>query len=79
MMSSCDCPLGKLEINSFLISKVIHIGAWVAQLVKHLPLCSGHDPRVLGLSPRSSSLLSKESVSPSPSVPLVLSLSLSLK
>ena len=37
-------------------------GAWVAQLVGHpaLDFSSGHDPRVMGLSPMSGSALSME-------------------
>ena len=50
----------------------IHVlkGAWVAQLVKHptLDFNSGHDLRVLGLSPVSGSRLSMESSGPSLSV-----------
>ena len=38
-------------------------GTWVAQLAKHLPSSSGHDPRVLGLSPKTGSLLSKSTES----------------
>ena len=55
-------------------------GAWVAQSVKHLT--SGHDFRVLGLSPPSGSVLREESASlPLPlSFPLlVLSLSKCLR
>ena len=37
-------------------------GTWVAQLVKHLTLeyGSGHDPRVVGLSPASGNTLGME-------------------
>ena len=55
----------------------------VAQSVEHLTLdfCSGHDPRVVGSSPMSGSVLNVELArDPSllPSAPLVHSLSLSL-
>ena len=39
----------------------------MAQLVRRLLLASGHDPRVLGSSHMSGSLLSEEPASPSPS------------
>ena len=38
-------------------------GIWVAQWVKASAFGSGHDPRVLRLSPESGSLLSREPVS----------------
>ena len=53
-------------------------GAWVTQLVKHLPLAPVYDLGVLGLNSGSGSLLSSELASPSPSAHyslLVLSLS----
>ena len=40
-------------------------GAWVDQCVKASAFGSGHDPRVLGLSPMSGSLLSGEPASTS--------------
>ena len=51
----------------------------MVQLVNHLPYGSGHDLGVLGMSPKSGSLLSGEPASPSPSAisPVVLSGSLS--
>ena len=52
-------------------------GAWVAQLAEHLTLDlgSGHDLRVVGLSPVSGSTLSAEILCPS----TLLTCSLSLK
>ena len=43
------------------------MGAWVAQLVKHLTLDfgSGHDLMVVGWSPALGSVLCRESASPS--------------
>ena len=38
-------------------------GAWVAQWVKASAFSSGHDPRILGSSPASGSLLSGEPAS----------------
>ena len=40
-------------------------GTWVAQWVKASAFGSGHDPRILGLSPASCSLLNGEPASPS--------------
>ena len=58
-------------------------GAWVAQWVKASAFGSGHDLRVLGWSPASGSLLSREPASPLslclPLCLLVISLSLSNK
>ena len=72
------------DLNIYLTpyKKVNLRGAWMAQSVKHLP-SAGHDLIVLGSSPTSTSLLSRESACPSPSAPppahaLSLSLSLSL-
>ena len=60
-------------------------GAWVAQSVEHLPLDfgSGHDLKVVGLSPPLDSVLIAKSLLgiPSPlslSVPLLLMLSVSV-
>ena len=58
-------------------------GAWVAQSAEHLTLdfCSGHDPRIVGLSPVSGSRLGVERVQDfrslflCPSLPFVFSLS----
>ena len=58
------------------------MGAWVAQLVKRLPLAQVMTPRVLGWRPASGSLLVGESASPSTpalTCALPLSYSLSLK
>ena len=41
-----------------------HRGAWVAQWLKAAAFGSGHDLRVLGSSPASDSLLSREPASP---------------
>ncbi|XP_059257175.1 probable inactive peptidyl-prolyl cis-trans isomerase-like 6 isoform X2 [Mustela nigripes] len=41
----------------------IEVGAWVAQWVKASAFGSGHDPRVLGSSPASGSLLGREPAS----------------
>ena len=61
-------------------------GAWVVQLVKRLTLAQVMISRFVGSSPASGSVLTaqslepaSESVSPSPSVPPLLVLSLSLK
>ena len=55
-------------------------GAWVAQWVKASAFSSGHDLRVLGSSPASGSLLSREPASPSLCLPLcLLVISLSVK
>ena len=61
----------------------IYMSAWVAHMVKHLPLAQVMIPhRVLGSSPTLGSLLSGECASPSPTAPpfpaLALSLSLTL-
>ena len=42
--------------------KITPGGAWVAQLLERptLDFCSGHDPRVTGLSPASGSALNME-------------------
>ena len=47
-------------------------GAWVAQWVKASAFGSGHDLRVLGSSPTSGSLLSREPASSSLSLPLCI-------
>ena len=41
------------------------LGAWVAQFGQAFALGSGHDPRILGLSPAWGSLLCREPASPS--------------
>ena len=47
-------------------------GAWVAQWDKASAFSSGHDPRVLGLSPALGSLLSREPASLPLSLPASL-------
>ena len=57
-------------------------GAWAAQSVKHLTLdfCSGHDLRVVGLTPTSGFMdPAYDSLSPSTPPPLALTLSLKKK
>ena len=64
------------------VSIIATEGAWVAQLVKPMPLAQVHDLGVLGSIPTSDSLLSREPASSSLSSPPpahVLSLSLSNK
>ena len=50
------------DIEQKLSLKMKTQGAWVAQSVEHLTLdfSSGHDPRVVGFSPASGSVLSME-------------------
>ena len=49
-------------------------GAWMVQLVEGLTLSfgSGHDPRVMGSSPKLDSMLSVDSLSLSPNLSLCL-------
>ena len=58
-------------MNTTFFKNLNSWGSGVAQLVKcpTLGFGSSHDPRVLGLSPRSGSALSREAASPSPSAP----------
>lgn len=60
-----------LVTHCIISQDIIFGGTWVAQLVKHV-FGSGHNPRILELSPKSSSTLSRESASPSPFASLLL-------
>ena len=50
-------------LGKFSIIILSNRGTWVAQWVKASAFGSGHDPRVLGSSPTSGSLLSREPAS----------------
>ena len=55
-----------LEYRSLKIYMEGHLSGSVSKV---FTFGSGHDPRVLGLSPMSNSLLNEESASPSPFAP----------
>ena len=59
------CMFGVMCYTLSSRQKVMDWGAWVSQWVKASAFGSGHDPRVLGLSPASGSLLSREPASSS--------------
>lgn len=63
----------------FYLKNFIWGGIWVAQLVKcpNLDMGSDHDLRVMGSSPALGSMLSGDSLSPSPFAPTLCALSLS--
>ena len=61
-------------LETFLVQNGGLWGAWVAQWVKASAFGPGHDPRVLGSSPTSGSLLSREPASSSLSLFLPLCL-----
>ena len=77
--------LGRKAKSLFLFKKIMLLGTWVAQLVRHLPLAkvmiSGGRGRGLspGMSPTSGSLRSGESASPSAPPHCLCSLSVSKK
>ena len=61
------------NLKELVISRECQVrGTWVAQGVKASAFDSGHDPRVLGSSPTSGSLLSREPASLPLSLPASL-------
>ena len=67
MLTGGNNYLRKAKEDSFLLKTEHDRGPWVAQRIKASAFGSGHDPRVLGSSPESGSLLGREPASPSPS------------
>ena len=63
--SRCTLQISSNFICHLCLNKAGGRSAWVAQGVKASAFGSGHDPRVLGSSPASGSLLSREPVSSS--------------